>query len=577
MGDPSKVGKLNSVWAKEGSIAAGSVEKRYSGQKRDLGQDLKCNKVLKKVSGFAHRDTTSDASNDMTAFLGDDVIIRILKLIQDDKDRKVCSLLSKRWLRLEGMLRESIKVLDWGFLENGRIYERFPNLADVDLTGAWTSDAKRLVSCASFVPMYRGSCYMRLGLEAEFPFSWNHVVEEQRPNPYDFDRGLRALVKAYPGIRRLCVVDAFRLLKDEEKEENEDDDGWDDDSRHENHKLEKERVQDTKKESVYVHSQEGPQSGQKAKLPSGTRNIWRSSGASIVEQLRAKLRVNDHQEAEGLQIVARGCPMLQELEVRQCTDASLTALAECKNLQVLKLVGELTGFYHATFSDKGLIVLAKSCTRIVELSLTGGDVGYEGLTCVARSCRMLSELVIAGKAPRTGWVKSLQHCECLQTLRLEGLKHMSGELTVAAPEELGHCTSIERLQLHGCDLREKAGVLALLIVCESAKFLNFRDCWGFDDQALSLVAACRRLRKLSLDGCSLVTGHGLELVVVACKDLRALVVTHCMAIKEADVSSTLSQHMFALKELRWQPNSGSPLALAGTNIGQQGRWLVAPM
>jgi len=78
----------------------------------------------------------ASGAGDVTSGLTDEILSRILRLLPPSSNY---SLVCKRWMRLHGLLRFSIKVQDWTFLETGRMSIRFPNLTDVDLTPAASS------------------------------------------------------------------------------------------------------------------------------------------------------------------------------------------------------------------------------------------------------------------------------------------------------------------------------------------------------------------------------------------------------------------------------------------------------
>lgn len=82
----------------------------------------------------------------------------------------------------------------------------------------------------------------------------------------------------------------------------------------------------------------------------------------------------------------------------------------------------------------------------------------------------------------------------------------------------------------------------------------------------------RRVKFLSLEGCSLVTTEGLESVILSWTELQSLRVVSCKNIKDGEVSPALSTLFSVLKELKWRPDTKSLLAssLAGTGMGKRG-------
>lgn len=106
---------------------------------------------------------------------------------------------------------------------------------------------------------------------------------------------------------------------------------------------------------------------------------------------------------EGLAYLAKKHPTLQELVLNQFTDDSLYAISACQNLQILRLVGTVSGVYHCTFTDIGLTILAKGCSRLVKLELSGCEASYDGIAAIGECCFMLEELTLSNQGFYQGW------------------------------------------------------------------------------------------------------------------------------------------------------------------------------
>ncbi|CAM6039501.1 unnamed protein product [Sphagnum compactum] len=425
----------------------------------------------------------------MISCFNDEVLLNILRRLSPAPHY---ALVCKRWLRLHGQLRPSIKVHDWRFLESGRMVFRFPNLTDVDLSLACScivtsssstprgENNNKPSSSAAILLTHQGLT-VQLGYDAVDPSSIERCIEAQQLSPAQLDKGLKLLADAYPGLQRLCVVDTAGIAR-----------------------------------------------------------------------------------------IAQNCRLLQELELYQCTDETLRAVSACKNLQIVRLIGSVTGFYHCTFTDIGLTIMSQSFRRLVKLELSGCEASYEGISAIGKCCLMLEELTLSNKGFYEGWVAALSFLTCLKTLRLEGCKQI--DRNPGPVQLLGRCSAIERLHLERCDLRDRAGFNALLTVCSVAKELEFQDCWGLDDETLSLAANCKRVKLLGLEGCSLVTTSGVDTLVQAFRDLQRLRVTFCDNIRDSELSPALCDRVLTLKEFSWRPDTKSVLAagLAGTGVGQRG-------
>ncbi|XVF79829.1 hypothetical protein PTKIN_Ptkin15bG0021200 [Pterospermum kingtungense] len=273
---------------------------------------------------------------------------------------------------------------------------------------------------------------------------------------------------------------------------------------------------------------------------------------------------------KGLLRIGEGCSTLQELQLHCCGDMALKGISGIKNLQVVKLIGFVDGFYNSVVSDIGLTLLAQGCRRLVKLELCGCEGSYDGIKAIGQCCQMLQELSLCDHRMDGGWLAGLCFCGNLKTLRLKSCKSI--DKRPGADEHLGSCLTLEELHLHRCQIRDKQSVKALFLVCENVRDIVLRDCWGLEDDVIGLASMCRRVKLLSLEGCSLVTIKGLESVVLSWKELQRLRVMSCNNIKDAEVTPKLATLFSKLKELKWRPDSRSLLSsnLAGTGMGTKG-------
>ncbi|EOX96340.1 RNI-like superfamily protein [Theobroma cacao] len=273
---------------------------------------------------------------------------------------------------------------------------------------------------------------------------------------------------------------------------------------------------------------------------------------------------------EGLLRIAEECSTLQELELYCCGDMALKGISGIKNLQVVKLIGFIDGFYNSIVSDIGLTLLAQGCRRLVKLELCGCEGSYDGIKAIGQCCQMLEELSLRDHRMDGGWLAGLSFCGNLKTLRLKSCKSIDS--SPGADEHLGSCFTLEELHLQRCQIRDKQSFKALCLVCENVRDIVLQNCWGLEDDVFSIASICRRVTLLSLEGCSLLTLKGLESVVLSCKELQRLRVMSCNNIKDTEVTPELATLFSTLKELKWRPDSRSLLSsnLAGTGMGKKG-------
>ncbi|XP_020263136.1 F-box protein At5g07670-like [Asparagus officinalis] len=273
----------------------------------------------------------------------------------------------------------------------------------------------------------------------------------------------------------------------------------------------------------------------------------------------------------GLFPVSDACDTLQEMELHCCTDLALRSVSGFRNLQILKLVGSVEGLYSGPgVSDIGLTILAHGCKRLVKLELSGCEGSYDGISAIGRCCLMLEELTLSDNRMDAGWMAGLSFCRNLKTLKLQSCRKVDED--PGPLEHLGSCRTIERVQIQRCQLRDRKSLKALFTMCESAREIMFHNCWGLDDEMFGVARICRRVKLLSLEGCSQLTTEGLESVVLLWTDLKSLTVVSCNNVRDDAVSPALSNLFTVLKEFKWRPDSRSVLAmsLAGTGMGKKG-------
>ncbi|KAG8363405.1 hypothetical protein BUALT_Bualt19G0018900 [Buddleja alternifolia] len=427
----------------------------------------------------------SDSSNrnpvvsaqDYTLLLSDELLLKVFNKVKDDKQHLSNSLVCRRWCVVCGRVVGSVKLLDWEFLESGRLSFRFPNLVDVDLV--------------------RG-CVR-----------------------YERNSGIllsNKLVEVYLSSR---VVENDGLF------------------------VRKEDVLDSRAIDGGVRV-----------LAEGCRNLRRIVLMNVSE--------------EGLSCLAKECELLQEMELHYCSDMALRGIYNFQNLQILKLIGSISGVYDSVVSDIGMTILAQGCRRLLKLELVGCEGSYDGIKAIGQCCQMLEELTICNHRMEGGWLSGLSYYENLKTLRIQSCKNI--DENPGPDEHLGLCPMLEELHLRRCQMRDKNGVKALFSVCRTVRELVLEDCWGLGNTIFAAATIFRGIRSLSLEGCSLLTTEGLESVILSWEELNRLRVVSCNNVKDSEITPALATLFSVLKELKWGPDSRSLLSagLAGSEIGRKG-------
>ncbi|GAB2271090.1 hypothetical protein Dimus_005939 [Dionaea muscipula] len=285
--------------------------------------------------------------------------------------------------------------------------------------------------------------------------------------------------------------------------------------------------------------------------------------ASGCPSLRKLVLVNASEV--GLSFVAKECETIQELGIHWCNDMSLKGVSGFRNLQILKLVGSVNGLYDSVVTDIGLTFLAQGCRRLVKLELSGCEGSFDGIKAIGQCCQMLEELTLCDHRMDGGWLSALSYCDNLKTLRLQSCKNIDS--SPGPDEHLGSCHALEELYLERCQIREKQSIKALFLICNSLRVIDFRNCWGLDDDMFHFASVCRGVRSLSLEGCSFLTMQGLDSVIPCWNELQLLSVVSCNNVKDSEVTPEMASVFTLLKEFKWRPDSRSLLTSTTTGAG----------
>ncbi|CAN8302778.1 unnamed protein product [Cochlearia groenlandica] len=163
------------------------------------------------------------------------------------------------------------------------------------------------------------------------------------------------------------------------------------------------------------------------------------------------------------------------LERMQVSDSDLSAISRCSNLEILHLVKT------PECTDSGLAAVAERCKRLRKLHIDGWKgnlIGDEGLVAVATFCSQLQELVLIGMNPTT----------------------VSLEMLVAK------CRNLKRLAICGCDTFGDHELSCIAAKCTSLKKLCIKNCPISDMGIENLANGCPGLTKVKIKKCRGVMG-----------------------------------------------------------------------
>ncbi|XP_028772585.1 F-box protein At1g47056 [Neltuma alba] len=180
-------------------------------------------------------------------------------------------------------------------------------------------------------------------------------------------------------------------------------------------------------------------------------------------------------------LLADGVPSMVEvhLERLQISDIGLVAISNCSNLEILHLVKT------PECTNLGLAAIADRCKLLRKLHIDGwkaNRIGDEGLMAVARCCPNLQELVLIGVNP-----------------------------TKASLEMLAsNCHNLERLALCGSDTVGDDEISCIAAKCIALKKLCIKSCPVSDHGMEALASGCPNLVKVKVKKCKGVTLEGAD-------------------------------------------------------------------
>ncbi|XP_010421728.1 PREDICTED: putative F-box/LRR-repeat protein 8 [Camelina sativa] len=167
------------------------------------------------------------------------------------------------------------------------------------------------------------------------------------------------------------------------------------------------------------------------------------------------------------------------LERIQMSDLGLTAISKCSGVEILHLVKT------PDCTNIGLALVAEGCKLLRKLHIDGwktNRIGDDGLIVVANSCWNLQELVLIGVNPTN--------------LSLEALA--------------SNCLNLERLALCGSDTVGDTELRCIAEKCLALKKLCVKNCPITDDGIQAFGTGCPNLVKVKVKKCRGVTNEGAD-------------------------------------------------------------------
>ncbi|XP_068654449.1 F-box protein At1g47056-like [Aristolochia californica] len=181
------------------------------------------------------------------------------------------------------------------------------------------------------------------------------------------------------------------------------------------------------------------------------------------------------------------------LERLQVSDRGLSTISNCVDLEILHLVKT------PECTNAGLISVADRCKLLRKLHIDGwktNRIGDDGLIAVAKRCPNLQELVLIGVNPTSSSLGLLaSNCQNLERLALCGSETIGdAEISCIAAK----CVALRKLCIKGCPVSDH-GMEALAGGCPNLVKVKVKKCRGVTCEGADWLRASRGSLAVNLD------------------------------------------------------------------------------
>ncbi|KAL1107199.1 hypothetical protein V6Z11_D03G027100 [Gossypium hirsutum] len=196
-------------------------------------------------------------------------------------------------------------------------------------------------------------------------------------------------------------------------------------------------------------------------------------------------------------------PLMEiHLERLQVSDIGLSAISKCTKIENLHIVKT------PECSNYGLVCVAENCKLLRKLHIDGwrtNRIGDEGLIAVAKHCSNLQELVLIGvNATHVSLSAIACNCSKLERLALCGSGTI-GDTEIACIAT--KCMALKKLCIKGCPISDIA-IEALGSGCPNLVKIKVRKCRGVSSDAGEWLREQRGSMLINMDACD--TDCGFE-------------------------------------------------------------------
>ncbi|KAL5753035.1 hypothetical protein ACOSP7_023210 [Xanthoceras sorbifolium] len=193
------------------------------------------------------------------------------------------------------------------------------------------------------------------------------------------------------------------------------------------------------------------------------------------------------------------------LERLQVSDIGLTAISKCPNIENLHIVKT------PECSNRGLACVAEKCILLRKLHIDGwrsNRIGDEALIAVAKHCPNLQELVLIGvNATHLSLTAIAYNCPKLERLALCGSGTI-GDAEIACIS--AKCLALKKLCIKGCAISD-IGIEALAWGCPNLVKIKVKKCRGVSSEIAGWLKGRRGSLVVNLDAGEL---DGLDASVI---------------------------------------------------------------
>uniref|UniRef100_A0A2P2JB79 Uncharacterized protein n=1 Tax=Rhizophora mucronata TaxID=61149 RepID=A0A2P2JB79_RHIMU len=185
------------------------------------------------------------------------------------------------------------------------------------------------------------------------------------------------------------------------------------------------------------------------------------------------------------------------LERLQVSDFGLAAISKCVNVEILH-IGKTP-----ECSDSGLISVAENCKLLRKLHIDGwriNRIGDDGLIAIAKHCKNLLELILIGvNATHLSLAAIAADCQKLERLALCGSASIGdSEIMCIAAK----CLALKKLCIKGCAVSND-GIVALAYGCPNLVKVKVKKCRGVTSDVVGWLRERKSSFIVNFDPCEI--------------------------------------------------------------------------